>query len=88
MNYFNTSIMMLDRVRVDQTNIKLTLDGIKQGSQLVNERLRTKAAEIQKKKDYIEVQTPVQWAQSLTHVFIEVRFAHRHDAPGCTRLED
>jgi hypothetical protein len=21
-------------------------------------------------------------------VFIEVRYAHRHDAPGCTRLED
>lgn len=55
MNYFNTSLTMLDRVRVDQTNIKLTLEGIKQGSQLVNERLKTKAAEIQKKKDYIVV---------------------------------
>jgi len=30
----------------------------------------------------------VQWAQSLHQVFIEVRYAHRHDAPGCTRLED
>ena len=34
------------------------------------------------------MQTPVQWAQSLNHIFIEVRYAHRHDAPGCTRLED
>lgn len=88
MNYFNTSITMLDRVKVDQTYIKLALEGIKEGSQMVNDRLKTKVAEIQKKKDYIVVQTPVQWAQSLSHVFIEVRYAHRHDAPGCTRLED
>jgi hypothetical protein len=50
--------------------------------------LKNKAAEILKKKDYIVVQTPVQWAQSLSHVFIEIRYAHRHDAPGCTRIED
>lgn len=79
---------MLDRVRVDQTNIQMTLQGIKEGSEVVNTRLKNKAAEIQKKKDYIVVQTPVQWAQSLSYVFIEVRYAHRHDAPGCTRIED
>ena len=79
---------MLDRVRVDQTNIQMTLEGIKEGSEVVNTRLKNKAAEIQKKKDYIVVQTPVQWAQSLSYVFIEVRYAHRHDAPGCTRIED
>jgi hypothetical protein len=88
MNYFNTSITMLDRVSVDQTNIQMTLQGIKEGSEVVNTRLKNKAAEIQKKKDYIVVQTPVQWAQSLSYVFIEVRYAHRHDAPGCTRIED
>jgi hypothetical protein len=79
---------MLDRVSVDQTNIQMTLQGIKEGSEVVNTRLKNKAAEIQKKKDYIVVQTPVQWAQSLSYVFIEVRYAHRHDAPGCTRIED
>lgn len=79
---------MLDRVRVDQTNIQMTLQGIKEGSEVVNTRLKNKAVEIQKKKDYIVVQTPVQWAQSLSYVFIEVRYAHRHDAPGCTRIED
>jgi hypothetical protein len=79
---------MLDRVRVDQTNIQMTLQGIKEGSEVVNTRLKNKAAEIQKKKDYIVVQTPVQWDQSLSFVFIEVRYAHRHDAPGCTRIED
>ena len=46
MNYFNTSITMLDRVRVDQVNIKMTLEGIKEGSLVVNERLKNKAAEI------------------------------------------
>jgi hypothetical protein len=24
----------------------------------------------------------------LSHIFIEVRYAHRHDAPGCSRSED
>ena len=50
---------MLDRVSVDQTNIQMTLQGIKEGSEVVNTRLKNKAAEIQKKKDYIVVQTPV-----------------------------
>ena len=30
----------------------------------------------------------MQWAQNLNYVFIEVRYAHRHDAPGCSRHED
>ncbi len=30
----------------------------------------------------------MQWAQSLHQVFIEVRYAHRHDAPGCSNFED
>jgi hypothetical protein len=47
MNYFNTSMMMLDKIwGLDPTAIKLTLEGIKEGSQLVNDRLRNKAQEI------------------------------------------
>ena len=29
-----------------------------------------------------------QWAQSLDNIFIEIKFAHRHDSPGCLEVED
>ena len=28
------------------------------------------------------------WAQSMDEVFIEVKFAHRHDSPGCLKMKD
>ncbi len=33
--------------------------------------------------DYQKVIPSFQWAQNLQNVFIEVKFAHRHDSPGC-----
>jgi hypothetical protein len=64
------------------------LIALKEGAALVNNRLANLSEQLKKRKDYIVVQTPVQWAQSLDRVFIEVRYAHRHDAPGCSRSED
>ena len=29
-----------------------------------------------------------QWAQSLDNIYIEIKFAHRHDSPGCLEVED
>ena len=36
--------------------------------------------------DYEKVIPALQWAQSLDSVFIEVKFAHRHDSPGCLEI--
>lgn len=36
--------------------------------------------------DYQKVIPALQWAQSLDSVFIEVKFAHRHDSPGCLEI--
>ena len=41
--------------------------------------------------DEVEYQTvfpAFQWAQSLNEVFIEIKFAHRHDSPGCLEMKD
>ncbi|TNV72329.1 hypothetical protein FGO68_gene8856 [Halteria grandinella] len=86
MNFFNSSMSQIDRY--ERGYLPVILQSIKEGASMVNERLRVKMGELQGKKDYIKVETPVQWAQSLSHVFIEVRYAHRHDAPGCSRSED
>ena len=39
-------------------------------------------------KDYQIVSPAFQWAQSLSFVFIEVKFAHRHDSPGCLEINN
>lgn len=48
--------------KYDTTQLLEILDGIKDGASLVNTRLAHKLTDIQKKKDYIVVETPVQWA--------------------------
>jgi len=36
-----------------------------------------------------QIITPVfQWIQSKTHVFLQIKFAHRHDAPGCLEVKN
>ncbi len=57
MNYFNASLSQMDRM--GRTQLSDILAGIKEGADLVNNRLATKLSEIQKKKDYINVETPV-----------------------------
>ena len=38
--------------------------------------------------DYQIVSPAFQWAQSLSTIFIEVKFAHRHDSPGCIEINN
>lgn len=38
-------------------------------------------------KDYQVVSPAFQWAQNLNQIFIEVKFAHRIDSPGCLEIE-
>ena len=39
-------------------------------------------------EDYQEVFPASKWAQSLDEIFIEIKFAHRHDSPGCLEMKD
>ena len=41
-----------------------------------------------KKEEYQKVIPAVQWAQNMSHIFLEVKFSHRHDSPGCLEVND
>ena len=41
-----------------------------------------------KKEEYQKVVPAVQWAQNMTHIFLEIKFSHRHDSPGCLEVND
>ena len=38
--------------------------------------------------DFQRVNPAFQWAQSMNHVFLEIKFAHRHDSPGCLEVNN
>ena len=39
-------------------------------------------------KEYQIVSPAFRWAQSLDDIFIEIKYAHRHDSPGCLEIRD
>jgi len=39
-------------------------------------------------KEYQTISPAFKWAQSLEDVFIEIKYAHRHDSPGCLEIKD
>ena len=41
-----------------------------------------------KKEEYQKVIPAVQWAQNMTHIFLEIKFSHRHDSPGCLEVNN
>ena len=41
-----------------------------------------------KKEEYQKVVPAVQWAQNMTYIFLEIKFSHRHDSPGCLEVND
>eukprot|EP00347_Sterkiella_histriomuscorum_P006069 403354186 len=86
MNYFNTTNHQIHRA--DNEDLPQILTKIKEGMELANTRMKNLLQYVSKKKDYLIVETPVQWAQSLHQVFIELSYAHRHGAPGCSNQHD
>jgi len=38
--------------------------------------------------DFQRVSPAFQWAQSMTHIYIQIKFAHRHDSPGCLEIKN
>ena len=39
-------------------------------------------------KEYQTVSPAFKWAQSLDDIFIEIKYAHRYDSPGCLEIKD
>ncbi len=38
--------------------------------------------------DFQVVSPAFQWAQSMQHIYIQIKFAHRHDSPGCLEIKN
>jgi hypothetical protein len=38
--------------------------------------------------DFQVVAPAFQWAQSMNHLYLEIKFAHRHDSPGCLEVKN
>lgn len=38
--------------------------------------------------DFQVVSPAFQWTQSMTNIYIQIKFAHRHDSPGCLEIKN
>ena len=63
-------------------NLSVSINTMKKALDEINNKHRFE------KKEYQIVSPAFKWAQSLDDVFIEIKFAHRHDSPGCLEIKD
>ena len=63
-------------------NLSLSINTMKRALDEINNKHRFE------KKQYQIVSPAFKWAQSLDDIFIEIKFAHRHDSPGCLEIKD
>ena len=73
----------LDKRKIEyRKNLAKSISHIKKELEDVNIKYRFQ------KITYKNIYPASQWAQSLDNIFIEIKFAHRHDSPGCLEVED
>ena len=90
------SLLRTSNYKTLETYVKLlNSNGIRFRENLSNiiNTLQKKLEDIMNKykfdeNDYQIVSPAFQWAQSLSTIFIEVKFAHRHDSPGCLEINN
>lgn len=90
------SLLRTSNYKTLETYVKLlNSNGIRFRENLSNtiNSLQKKLEDIMNKykfdeNDYQIVSPAFQWAQSLSTIFIEVKFAHRHDSPGCLEINN
>ena len=90
------SLLRTSNYKTLETYVKLlNSNGIRFRENLSNiiNTLQKKLEDIMNKykfdeNDYQIVSPAFQWAQSLSTIFIEVKFAHRHDSPGCIEINN
>ena len=73
----------LDKRRIEyRKSLSYSINQIKNEFDDVNIKYRYQ------KIEYKNINPASQWAQSLDNIFVEIKFAHRHDSPGCLEVED
>ena len=63
-------------------NLSVSINTMKKALDEINNKHRFE------KKEYQTVSPAFKWAQSLEDIFLEIKFAHRHDSPGCLEIKD
>ena len=63
-------------------NLSVSINTMKKALDEINNKHRFE------KKEYQIVSPAFKWAQSLDDIFLEIKFAHRHDSPGCLEIKD
>ena len=63
-------------------NLSVSINTMKKALDEINNKHRFE------KKEYQIVSPAFKWAQSLEDIFLEIKFAHRHDSPGCLEIKD
>ena len=73
----------LDKRKIDyRRSLSYSINSIKKELEDVNIKYRYQ------KIEYKNIYPASQWAQSLDNIYVEIKFAHRHDSPGCLEVED
>ena len=73
----------LDKRKIEyRRSLAYSINTIKKQFEDVNIKYRYQ------KIEYKNMCPASQWAQSLDNIYIEIKFAHRHDSPGCLEVED
>ena len=73
----------LDKRRIEyRKSLSYSINSIKKELDDVNIKYRYQ------KIEYKNIYPASQWAQSLDNIYVEIKFAHRHDSPGCLEVED
>ncbi len=63
-------------------NLSLSINTMKKQLDEINNKHRFEV------KEYQTISPAFKWAQSLEDIFIEIKYAHRHDSPGCLEIKD
>lgn len=96
-NYLESIVAALDSLDVPSVNGQSGEDGkaaerllaeFRAGREIFDAKLAKFMEKTQEINTYDVVQPTVSWAQDLRKVYIEVKFAHRFDAPGCANHTD
>ena len=91
-NYLESIVAALDVLEaaaaVQESDAERLLAEFRSGKDLFDAKLASFMAKTQEINTYDVVQPTVSWAQDLKRVLIEVKFAHRFDAPGCANHTD
>lgn len=85
-SFYNTLTYYLEQLALRKIKFR---DSLKKSVNTLDNQMKELYNKYRFTEDDFQKVTPViQWAQNLNHVFIQLKFSHRHDSPGCPEVEN